>query len=622
MKFFKKTSANIICIFITLYVSVCFFVISLTGFVLSAGDMEIYSKDYNINHLFIPKAMQTAEDLSIELENKAYPAVIKKFINNYDFNNMGLKVTINNSSTYSSYSFDNTNVIYSSTYFYLYEDMKSTQVSQEQYLSANNVIKYYIHINVSICSGYLYDDIIKDVHNIYNFLNTFSYMPGFIVLLSSSFIAFCIAYLCFIYKNNPEPVLKPEKILDKLPPSATALICISGIILCALIYNNIFVSIITLTYNTVKVYHVLFLIILIILISLFGTVLIQNTTRIIAGNDFIKRLILVRIYLNLDTLGKGILVGACAALIMIIFAIIGFYTNPLFTIIPILLVLGFWIWFMIMLKDLENTIAKYSKGEWFVSMQHSPLIIENINYNLINIGTAMQNTIEKSIRDERTKTELITNVSHDIKTPLTTIISYTDLLGRDSLTAEERTQYLETLTRSSARMKKLLEDLIEASKASTGNMELNIMPCNIRTLLAQSVAEYTDLAILNKLKIVPDKGEDEIIIQTDSAKLFRVFDNVLSNACKYSIHGSRIFIYVTNSNNCVQITFVNTSENEITISAEELTERFVRGDYSRNSEGSGLGLAIAKSITELLGGKLNITIDGDQFRLSLSFSTI
>ena len=274
----------------------------------------------------------------------------------------------------------------------------------------------------------------------------------------------------------------------------------------------------------------------------------------------------------------------------------------------IVIVIPLWITFIIYLNKFTNAFNQYAAGDWSIKLDEHPVLLSDIYANLHTLGTTMQITVEKSIRDERTKGELITNVSHDIKTPLTSIIN------------EERKEYLEVLSRNSARMKKLLEDLIEASKASTGNIELNMAPCNLNTLISQSVAEHDSNATLKNLKLIYNTKCESASIYVDGAKLFRVFDNLLSNACKYSLTGSRIFVNSTlTEDNMVVITFKNTSEQEITISPEELTERFVRGDMSRNSDGSGLGLAIAKSLTELMAGTFEISIDGDQFNAFLTF---
>ncbi len=623
MKFFKKSAGSIAGIFIALFLSIGIFIISITGFILSLTPINTYTTDFNtaINSLMLPHAVQIADDLLDGLEGNPFYPSKDTFIKKYNNSNMGIRLT-RNEMEFSTDLFDDSNIIYDKEFYFLYDHTMSKSISYGEYYYRDTDYKYSLRVEISVNNEYIYKDIFRYTYKFYNYIYTFKYIFIIGIILSISAVVFCTVYLCIVYGRSSSRPMKLEKLIDKVPPSVILLICLGIIIPQAFSYTDKINSIAGLNYVSDDYNYTSELIFYIIFVSFLTAFTIYNLTRLISQRAFTDRLIIVGIYKKLNTLGKGILVGCCAALTLTLFCIIAYYTHPLTAVIPVFIVLGLWIRFTYNLRRLDMTLKNYADGIWNQNPDFSPLLLENISRSMGLISISMQRTVEKSIRDERTKTELITNVSHDIKTPLTTIINYTDLLGRDNLTEEERKQYLDTLTRSSARMKKLLEDLIEASKAATGNMELNIMPCNIRTLLSQSVAEYTDVAVLRKLKIVSDTGIDDIIIQTDSSKLFRVFDNVLSNACKYSIPGSRIYIYVSRTAADVRIDFVNITENEITISAEELTERFVRGDYSRNSDGSGLGLAIAKNITELLGGKLNIIIDGDQFKLTLSFPTV
>lgn len=341
----------------------------------------------------------------------------------------------------------------------------------------------------------------------------------------------------------------------------------------------------------------------------------------IKNNTFYPQLFINKIGKRYGILAQGIYIALLAFVLLFVCGLHTMINSSPAILFAIAIVIIFWITFVIYLNKFTNAFNQYAAGDWSIKLDERPVLLSDIYANLHTFGTTMQITVEKSIRDERTKGELITNVSHDIKTPLTSIINYTDLLKNENLSDEERKEYLEVLSRNSARMKKLLEDLIEASKASTGNIELNMAPCNLNTLISQSVAEHDSNAILRNLKIVYNTNCESSSIFVDGSKLFRVFDNLLNNACKYSLSGSRIFVNSTvTPNDMVIITFKNTSEQEITISPEELTERFVRGDISRNSEGSGLGLAIAKSLTELMNGTFEISIDGDQFNATLSFS--
>ena len=239
---------------------------------------------------------------------------------------------------------------------------------------------------------------------------------------------------------------------------------------------------------------------------------------------------------------------------------------------------------------------------------------------LNNIGEGLSVAVNEKIRSERLKTELITNVSHDIKTPLTSIINYIDLIKKQDIQDEKICGYIDILDRQSNRLKKLIEDLIEASKASTGNISVEKAPCELGILLSQAVGEFDERAKSKNLEIIVQDYKEALTVMADRKHLWRVFDNLMSNICKYSQNGTRVYLSLNKIDNRAIITFRNISENQLYVSSDELTERFVRGDSSRNTEGSGLGLSIAKSLVELQGGEMNICIDGDLFKVILSFN--
>lgn len=238
-----------------------------------------------------------------------------------------------------------------------------------------------------------------------------------------------------------------------------------------------------------------------------------------------------------------------------------------------------------------------------------------------SIGDGLSHAVDERMKSERMKTELITNVSHDIKTPLTSIINYVDLLKKEEAGSENETvrQYLDTLDRQSTRLKKLIEDLVEASKASTGNLSVELAPCEIGILLEQTVGEYTERLEASGLTPILTLPETPVFIYADGRRMWRVFDNLMNNICKYAQSGTRVYLELAVIGSRVVITFKNISKELLAASGEELTERFVRGDSSRNTEGSGLGLSIAQSLTELQGGRLMITTDGDLFKAMISF---
>ncbi len=239
--------------------------------------------------------------------------------------------------------------------------------------------------------------------------------------------------------------------------------------------------------------------------------------------------------------------------------------------------------------------------------------------SLNSIGRGAALAAEQRLKSERMKTELITNVSHDLKTPLTSIISYVDLLKKEGLSSEHAPEYVDVLDRQSQRLKKLTEDLVEASKASTGNIQAQPEDVDVNLLLSQAAGEYAERLAAAGLTTVTTWDPSEPHIRADGRLLWRVFDNLLSNVTKYAQPGTRVYLSTAARDGGVEITFRNVSRDELNVSAEELMERFVRGDASRNSEGSGLGLSIARSLTELNGGTLTLTVDGDLFKAELIF---
>lgn len=262
--------------------------------------------------------------------------------------------------------------------------------------------------------------------------------------------------------------------------------------------------------------------------------------------------------------------------------------------------------------DLENKIdTAYMFGD-----------IKDFADSLNNINQGLQIVINDKMKSERFKTELITNVSHDIKTPLTSIVNYVDLIKKENCENEKIHEYIEVLDRQSNRLKKLIEDLVEASKASTGNLTVELTKCNLSVLINQAVGEFSERLEAKNLQVVQSVENQELYILADGRRLWRVFDNLLNNVCKYAMPATRFYIDLKCNNGKAVITFKNISELPLTVSGEELTERFVRGDRSRNTEGSGLGLSIAKSLTELQNGSFEINIDGDLFKAKLTFDII
>lgn len=236
-----------------------------------------------------------------------------------------------------------------------------------------------------------------------------------------------------------------------------------------------------------------------------------------------------------------------------------------------------------------------------------------------NIGEGIHKAVNTSMKDEKMKTDLITNVSHDLKTPLTSIISYVDLLKRLKIEEEPAKSYIDILDSKSQRLKQLTDDLVEASKISSGNIELQMEMLNLAELLNQSIGEFSEKLESKQLQTVFEGGNVPAYIFADSRRMWRIIENLFNNICKYAMENTRVYIDLAVNNNVVELSVKNISERQMNLKGEDLTERFIRGDASRTTEGSGLGLSIAKSLTEVQGGTFNIQLDGDLFKVTLNF---
>lgn len=242
-------------------------------------------------------------------------------------------------------------------------------------------------------------------------------------------------------------------------------------------------------------------------------------------------------------------------------------------------------------------------------------IAENIN----SIGEGLDRALEKSIKSERLKTDLITNVSHDIKTPLTSIINYVELLKQENFQDPKIQRYIEILEAKSQRLKTLTEDVVEASKVSSGNITLEFMNINFVEMIQQTSGEFEEKFKARNLTEVLTLPEEEVIIRVDGRRMWRVLENIYNNAAKYAMEGTRVYADLKVVDGKAVFSLKNISQQPLNISADELTERFIRGDISRSTEGSGLGLSIAKTLTEMQGGKFELYLDGDLFRVTITF---
>lgn len=271
-------------------------------------------------------------------------------------------------------------------------------------------------------------------------------------------------------------------------------------------------------------------------------------------------------------------------------------------------------------RILTDATKKIAEGNLDVEIHEDLGVFEPLKDDLERIQSGFKKAVEEEVKSQKMKTDLISNVSHDLKTPLTSIITYIDLLKEENLSEEKRNQYLDTLDRKAQRLQYLIEDLFEVSKASSGNMTLNIESVDVVSLMKQTLLELEDKIQTSSLAVRTNFSEEKVILQLDSFRTFRVFENLVSNITKYALENTRVYIDIVDQNNFVEITLKNIAAEEIKFDVNNIVERFVRGDESRNTEGSGLGLAIAKSFVELQGGTFNIEVDGDLFKVIIKFN--
>lgn len=322
---------------------------------------------------------------------------------------------------------------------------------------------------------------------------------------------------------------------------------------------------------------------------------------------------------------KGILVYAVVVLVNALGMILAFGAGSFFVFLLTLVLDAAGLYFVIhtvrQLKTLQTAAQKLAAGDltYTVDTEKMYPVLKEHGDNLNAVSVGMSRAVNERMKSERFKTELITNVSHDLKTPLTSIVSYVDLLKKEPTESEAAREYIEVLDRQSQKLKKLTTDLVDASKASSGALPVNLEKIDLGELLRQSAGEYTEKFAAAAITPVLNVPEGETYVTADGRLLWRVLDNLLGNAVKYAQSGTRLYLELTPGETETVLTLKNISREPLNIPAEELMERFVRGDGSRHTDGSGLGLSIANSLMELMGGKLTLTLDGDLFKAALVF---
>ncbi len=452
------------------------------------------------------------------------------------------------------------------------------------------------------------------------------------ISIAAAFVSFavCLAsliFLCCVYGRQGEGEEAKPSFIDKIPLEFL-------IILTVFIYTAIFVISVLLfkfvyhQFNYILCvlfficcYSALFFITLAIILTAVNRTKTKTWLRSTLAYTIIKGIsdLIKKLGRRSDTVASLIVIALAVISDIVLIECFDGTQHKLIGIITVIIT-NLILAFILLKSSVDNgKIAEGSRtilsGDLSHKINEEELFFthKEIAQNINHIGDGLSSAIEDQVKSERLKTELITNVSHDIKTPLTCIINYVDLLSSEEIQSEQAEEYISVLKKQSTRLKKLIEDLIETSKASSGNIPVNLEAVDISILLSQALGEYKDRLESKGLEIVYEEDEMDKLALCDGRLCWRIFDNLFSNASKYALSGTRLYVKLFSQDEKLIISMKNISQNKLNITPDELTERFVRGDSSRNTEGSGLGLSIAKSLAALQNGSLSLSIDGDMF---------
>ena len=409
---------------------------------------------------------------------------------------------------------------------------------------------------------------------------------------------------------------------DKVPLEIVTILYFLGILLNVAIVAD-------LSYSGI-LYSIIICIIDFILFYIFSIITLETIVKRIKTKTLLKSTIIYFIcheikkaYVNRKVTTKVILLFLAFSIIL--FTLVALAMDSAFFVLILIGYLFAVLWLLIQaaikFNKVREAVKSIYEGNTNIRLNETEMkgVLKELTIYINDIAGGLSNAINQSLKSERLKTELITNVSHDIKTPLTSIINYVDLLKKEKMPNEKCTEYLMILENKSQRLKKLTEDLIEASKASSGNIKLNIERINVNELVKQISGEFEDRFKAKGLEEILTLPEEEIFINADGRYMYRVLENIYSNAAKYALENTRVYMDIIPKQKTVVIQMKNVSKEKLNISVDELMQRFVRGEASRNTEGSGLGLSIANSLTELQGGKFHIYLDGDLFKVTIEF---
>ena len=465
--------------------------------------------------------------------------------------------------------------------------------------------------------------------NVYQYRFRYFFLGG--ILFSAILLVVCIVVFILGIGKSYKTGEVEENIFTKIPFDIVTVIYLFAACCLLVIFTQIYSAeeqLISLSFLIlISIIYGINFIHRIKLKTIFKNTLCWRLLKLLSHISLLWKTILVLVFISTVETLAVIFISLCYRdMGIFLFVTFALFVEKCF-IYPIVL------YIVLMTKQLFKAGEKLSEGDVDYKINLTSLVGDYKKHgeNLNNLSKAVNNAVDERMKSERMKTELITNVSHDLKTPLTSVINYSDLINReiDSIESNESdehiekiSEYSEVLNRQSYKLKHLLEDLVEVSKATSGNMELHIERLDAGTILSQALGEYEERFEEKNLETILNDCEEGLYVKADSRKLWRVTDNLLQNIYKYALPGTRVFLEAKEIDGKISLTFKNTSRDIITVSAEELTERFTRNDDSRHTEGNGLGLSIARSLAELQNGHLSISLDGDLFKAILSFPLV
>ena len=321
-------------------------------------------------------------------------------------------------------------------------------------------------------------------------------------------------------------------------------------------------------------------------------------------------------------IGKAVLANFIIVTVISMLWFAGIGATVVYSIVLFFLIRRYWKQMEAKYDVLLNAINQMAQGNLDVEIEEDLGLFEPLKEQLVRVREGFKKAVDQEVASERTKTELITNVSQDLKTPMTAIITYVNLLKQPRITEEEKNSYIDVLEQKSMRLKALIEDLFEVSKASSGSVSMHLEPVDLVSLIKEVRLELSERIAGCGVDFRWKLPEEKVMVNLDGQRTYRIFENLLVNIMKYAMPGTRAYVNLEQQERFVVVTLMNISASEISVSPQELMERFVRGDESRNTEGSGLGLAIAKSFTELQEGTMELSLEGDLFRVVLRWKML